>query len=72
MYSIDISFILIFISFLSECSLTPLDDYVNKPDPTFSWKRLKTYPRGTYTVHVLNMTSQKWMDGMIFVFEKKV
>jgi hypothetical protein len=63
MYSIQIGFVLIFISLLNRCSLTPLDDYVNTPDPTFSWQRLETYPRPTYTVYVLNMTSQKWMDG---------
>lgn len=44
---------------------TPLDDYVNKPDPTFSWKLIATYPSSTYTVHILNMTSQTWFDGII-------
>lgn len=42
---------------------TPLDDYVNTPDPNFGWKRLQTYPLSTYTLYVLNMTSQKWFDG---------
>jgi hypothetical protein len=65
MYSIPISSVLIFVLILNTCSLTPLDDYVNTPDSTFSWKRLETYPRPTYTVYVLNMTSQKWMDGKI-------
>jgi hypothetical protein len=46
---------------------TPLDDYVNKPDPAFSWKLLQTYPSPTYTVYVLNMTSQQWLNGIIII-----
>jgi hypothetical protein len=46
------------------CS-TPLDDYVNTPDPHFAWKLLETYPSPTYTVYILNMTSQQWMDGIM-------
>lgn len=42
---------------------TPLDDYVNKPDPTYSWKLIETYPSSQYTVYVLNLTSQQWFDG---------
>jgi len=44
---------------------TPLDDYVNAPDPSFTWKLIQTYPFPTYTVYILNMTSQKWLDGII-------
>jgi hypothetical protein len=44
---------------------TPLDDYINKPDPAFSWKLIQTYPSPTYTVYILNMTSQQWFDGII-------
>lgn len=65
MYSMHINCILILIFLLNTCSLTPLDDYVNTPDSTFGWQRLETYPRPTYTVYVLNLTSQKWMDGEI-------
>jgi hypothetical protein len=72
MYSIYISSVLIFVLLWNTCSLTPLDDYVNTPDPTFGWKRLQTYPRTTYTVYILNMTSQKWMDGEILIFEKNL
>lgn len=51
--------------FLSQQALaTPLDDYVNTPDPAFSWKRLQTYPTSTHTLFLLNMTSQRWFDGM--------
>ncbi len=44
---------------------TPLDDYVNKPDPAFAWKLIQTYPSETSTVYILNMTSQQWFDGII-------
>jgi hypothetical protein len=49
---------------------TPLDDYVNKPDPAFAWKLIRTYPSPTYTVYVLNMTSQQWLDGIIVEIKK--
>jgi hypothetical protein len=55
---------------------TPLDDYVNKPDPAFAWKLIKAYPFSTYTIYLLNMTSQQWLDGIIkeikTVFLKKI
>jgi hypothetical protein len=47
----------------NNCLATPLDDYVNTPDPMFSWKRLETYPEPTNTLYILNMTSQQWFDG---------
>jgi hypothetical protein len=50
---------------LSNVGGTPLDDYVNTPDSVFSWKRLQTYPQSLYTLYVLNMTSQQWMDGTV-------
>ncbi len=53
----------ILIIVLNKCEATPLDDYVNAPDPVFSWKRLQTYPQSTYTLYVLNLTSQRWFDG---------
>jgi hypothetical protein len=53
-------------AFMADMSYsTALDDYVNTPDPHFSWKLLETYPSSTYTVYVLNMTSQQWMDGIM-------
>jgi hypothetical protein len=42
---------------------TPLDDYVNKPGPVFSWKLLATHIELTNTRYILNMTSQQWFDG---------
>ena len=41
---------------------TPLDDYVNEPDPHYSYQLIQTYTEVGYKVYVLNMTSQKWMD----------
>lgn len=55
----------IFFSTINITSSTPLDDYVNTPDPNFSWKLLQTYPTSTCTVYILNMTSQRWIDGLI-------
>ena len=48
------------------CSLaeaTPLDDYVNKPDSNYKWFLVKAYSMTGYSVYVLNVTSQKWLDG---------
>ena len=44
---------------------SPLDEYVYHWDPTFSYKLLQTYPSPTYTVYILNMTSQTWLNGII-------
>ena len=63
--------LVIFLLAISKNYSTPLDDYVNKPDPNFSWKLLQTYPSSTYTLYVLNMTSQQWIDGLIVKIEKK-
>ncbi len=60
---IGISFVVLFVVISNNCLGTPLDDYVNTPDPMFSWKRLQTYPQPTYTIYILNMTSQQWFDG---------
>lgn len=50
---------------------TPLDDYVNTPDPNFSWKLLKTYTNPTYSMFILNMTSQKWLNCLFWERIKK-
>lgn len=49
---------------------TPLDDYVNKPDPVFAWKLIKTHYELTHTAYILNMTSQQWFDGTIAQIKK--
>jgi PhoPQ-activated pathogenicity-related protein len=39
---------------------TPLDDYIAKPDPAYSWKIVKTIPGDGYTTFVVDMQSQSW------------
>jgi hypothetical protein len=44
-------------------SSTPLDDYVNKPDPAYKWSDIGVRQRGpACTFYVLNMTSQSWLS----------
>jgi hypothetical protein len=69
MHSIGTSFIVLFVIVLNSCLATPLDDYVNTLDPMFSWTRLETYPQSTYTIYVLNMTSQQWFDGTVIFYK---
>jgi hypothetical protein len=57
--------VFVFAVTLHTANTTPLDDYVNTPDPHFGWKRIQTYPFPTYTLYVLNMTSQQWFDGTV-------
>lgn len=43
--------------------MTPLDDYVSRPDNHYQWQELATYyDDGAYDVHFLNVTSQQWLD----------
>jgi PhoPQ-activated pathogenicity-related protein len=42
---------------------TPLDDYVAKPDPTYSWKLVKTIPGDGVTSFVLDLKSQTWRSS---------
>jgi PhoPQ-activated pathogenicity-related protein len=39
---------------------TPLDDYIAKPDPTYSWKLVKTIPGDGCTTFVVDLKSQSW------------
>jgi PhoPQ-activated pathogenicity-related protein len=39
---------------------TPLDDYIAKPDPTYSWKLVNTIKGDGYTSYVLDLKSQSW------------
>ena len=43
--------------------VTPLDDYVNAPDATYSYKLIYEYEGDGFTTYYLNMTSQKWLTG---------
>ncbi|CAL1541762.1 unnamed protein product [Lymnaea stagnalis] len=48
-------------SLLGQSSGTPLDDYVNTPDPHYNYKYLTSFQGPNYSVYLLNMTSQKWL-----------
>jgi PhoPQ-activated pathogenicity-related protein len=39
---------------------TALDDYVNRRDPTYSWKLVSTIPGDGVTTYVLDLKSQTW------------
>lgn len=56
-------FVLICIIYcIGSIKTTPLDDYVNKPDPTYKWSLENIY-RGTgYTGYAIKLTSQTWLD----------
>lgn len=45
--------------------LTPLDDYVNTPDPHYTYNLVTSYKIDEATFYVLNMTSQKWYDESV-------
>uniref|UniRef100_A0A2C9K2U5 Uncharacterized protein n=1 Tax=Biomphalaria glabrata TaxID=6526 RepID=A0A2C9K2U5_BIOGL len=44
---------------------TPLDDYVNTFDPNYSYTLLSQSVGADFTLHVLNMTSQKWLTEKV-------
>jgi len=56
---------LIFIGMGEHGEATPLDDYVNTPDPHYSYTFLKLYEMQGYKIYILNMTSQKWLDETV-------
>lgn len=41
---------------------TALDDYVNRDDGYYNWELLESQEFNDYSLHILNLTSQKWMD----------
>ncbi|KAL5017808.1 hypothetical protein ScPMuIL_003530 [Solemya velum] len=47
------------------CGATPLDDYVNRPDPTYAYKEISQTRGATYTTYILNMTSQTWKSSEV-------
>ena len=51
------------LALIGQYQSTPLDDYVNAPDPHFGWTVLNTYEQLDYKLYILNFTSQKWIDG---------
>jgi PhoPQ-activated pathogenicity-related protein/ubiquinone/menaquinone biosynthesis C-methylase UbiE len=44
----------------SSSEKTPLDDYLARPDPTYSWKVVNTIPGEGYTTFVVDLKSQSW------------
>jgi PhoPQ-activated pathogenicity-related protein len=42
---------------------TALDEYVAKPDPTYSWKLVRTIPGNGHTTFVVDMKSQTWRSS---------
>ena len=42
---------------------TPLDDYVNEPDPSYNWTVVNVSRGDNYTLYSINMTSQTWGKG---------
>ena len=51
---------LILLAYLGQGRATPLDDYVNRPDPTYEYNLLSKVRGVTHTLYSLNMTSQTW------------
>src|SRR5262249_35290050 len=39
---------------------TPLDDYIAKPDPTYSWKLVETVRGDGHTTFIVDLKSQTW------------
>lgn len=51
------------VAIASQVGGTPLDDYVNLPDPTYKYEYLNvSYSLDGYDAYLYNMTSQTWMD----------
>lgn len=48
-------------SSFSVVQATPLDDYVNAPDPTYTWNIHNEIQGVGWTAYVLNLTSQQWL-----------
>lgn len=47
---------------------TPLDDFVNSFDPYYSFDVIQQYKLDQSRMYVINMTSQKWLNGIIISF----
>ena len=63
--AMKLSLILLLVQASSLCLSTVLDDYVNAPDATYSYRAIRQPYKGAgFTTYYLNMTSQKWLTGM--------
>ena len=47
---------------ISPGACTALDDYVNKADPSYEFREMKSVRMDNYTVYYINMTSQTWLS----------
>jgi len=57
--------LIVLLQVFSLCVCTVLDDYVNKPDPYYSYRAMKQPYKGDgFTTYFINMTSQKWLTGV--------
>jgi hypothetical protein len=70
----EISTILLIISLMTVelAHPTPLDDYVNTPDPHYNYSLVHVYELTGYKLYIINMTSQKWQDGKTLVCARAV
>uniref|UniRef100_A0A2C9LAQ3 NIDO domain-containing protein n=1 Tax=Biomphalaria glabrata TaxID=6526 RepID=A0A2C9LAQ3_BIOGL len=50
---------------LTIITATPLDDYVNAPDPNYGYRYLTSIQGPNFGVYLLNMTSQKWLTDAV-------
>jgi PhoPQ-activated pathogenicity-related protein len=54
---------MLLLGLLAASSATPLDDYVNTPDPTYEYRDLGDPWKGDgYTSYFINLTSQMWLS----------
>ena len=63
---VSLAIFLALVGVLTLCEATPLDDYVNKPDPTYSYTVIDKIRGPTYTFYTVNMTSQTWKPSKNF------
>ena len=58
-----VSLMLRLLALLAASCATPLDDYVNAPDPTYEYRDLgDPWKGGDYTSYFINLTSQMWLS----------
>jgi PhoPQ-activated pathogenicity-related protein len=48
---------------LRQFGKTPLDDYIARPDATYSWKVVNTIPGDGYTTFIVDLKSQTWRSA---------
>ena len=52
---------LVLLSLVAASLATPLDDYVNAPDPTYKWETVNSVRGLNFTAYNIKLTSQTWM-----------